>query len=117
MDNRTVTSVNDGMRRRRRILYKITIYAVFLSLELVIKTFNSFYLPILGAAGIKVSFSGILRLFPHCWRAGYTEAIVCALSDLLGYIISRQARIFRFSSLRVSQRFPDRRRMAFYDET
>ena len=73
---------------RRKTLYRITISAIFLSLTLVVSTLTTAYLPVLGAAGIKISISGIISVFPALLFGPAYGAAVCALVDILGHFIS-----------------------------
>ncbi|MHB1152028.1 MAG: ECF transporter S component [Eubacteriales bacterium] len=87
MKNKTNYPLSDGIDKRKRILYSITVSAVFLSFALVLKTLTSFYLPILGAAGLKVDFSGIFTAFPALMFGPLYGGAVCALADILGFLI------------------------------
>lgn len=87
MKDRTNSPLSDGIDKRKRILYSITVSAVFLSFALVLKTLTSFYLPILGAAGLKVDFSGIFTAFPALMFGPLYGGAVCALADILGFLI------------------------------
>jgi ECF transporter S component (folate family) len=84
MNNNALT---DGINRRRNVLYKITVSAVFLSFAVVLKTLTAFYLPVLGAAGLKIDFSGIFIAFPALMFGPLYGGTVYALADLLGYLI------------------------------
>lgn len=74
-------------RSYRETIYRITISAVFLSLALVTKTFTTFNIPIFGAGGMKVGFSGIFTTFPAFLFGPLYGGIVSAASDFLGTII------------------------------
>ncbi len=87
MKDKTNYPLSEGIDRRKRILYSITVSAVFLSFALVLKTLTSFYLPILGAAGLKVDFSGIFTAFPALMFGPLYGGAVCALADILGFLI------------------------------
>lgn len=87
MNIRTNSQLTDGIGKRRRILYSIAVSAVFLSFALVLKTLTSFYLPILGAAGLKVDFSGIFTAFPALMFGPLYGGAVSALADIFGYIL------------------------------
>lgn len=87
MKDKTSSPLTDGIDKRKRILYSITVSAVFLSFALVLKTLTSFYLPILGAAGLKVDFSGIFTAFPALIFGPLYGGAVCALADILGFLI------------------------------
>lgn len=87
MENKTASSLPADIGKRKHIIYSITVSAVFLSLALVLKTLTSFYLPVLGAAGLKVSFSGIFTAFPALLFGPLYGGAVCALDDLLGFLI------------------------------
>lgn len=87
MKNKNTSSLPGDIGKHKNIIYSITVSAVFLSLALVLKTLTSFYLPILGAAGLKVSFSGIFTAFPALLFGPFYGGAVCALDDLLGYLI------------------------------
>lgn len=77
----------DGLNRYRSVLHRLTVSAVFLSFAVVIKAFTSFYLPVLGAAGLKIDFSGIFTAFPALMFGPLYGGAVCALADFLGYLI------------------------------
>ena len=71
----------------KKTLMRIAVAAMFLALSVVIRVFVSFYLPILGAAGIKIDFSGVFSVFPALLFGPVYGGVVFALSDLLGYVL------------------------------
>ncbi len=73
--------------RTRKLIYRITVSAVFLSLALVTKTLTTFNVPIFGAGGMKVGFSGIFTAFPAFLFGPLYGGVVSAASDILGTII------------------------------
>jgi len=72
-----------GLTKRRASLYKMAVSAVFLSLTLAMKLVSTTYLPVLGAAGIKISISGIISVFPSLLFGPLYGAVVCGLSDFI----------------------------------
>ncbi len=83
-----IKSLQPGsIEKRRNLLFRVSVSAVFLSFALLLKTLTSFYLPILGAAGLKVDFSGIFTAFPALLFGPFYGGAVCALADLLGYLL------------------------------
>lgn len=71
----------------REVIRRITVSAVFLSIALVLKLTVSFYLPFMGAAGIKIDFSGIFTVFPAFLFGPLYGGAVCAAADLLAAVI------------------------------
>ena len=47
------------LNNHKKPVIKITVSALFLAIAIVIKLSTAFYLPILGAAGLKIDFSGV----------------------------------------------------------
>lgn len=79
--------VPSAVVKQRRLIYRITTSAVFLSIALVLKLTTTFYLPILGASGLKIDFSGIFSAFPSLLFGPWYGGAVCALADVLGAVI------------------------------
>ena len=73
--------------RRKKSILKITVSALFLAIAIVIKLSTAFYLPILGAAGLKIDFSGVFSAFPAILFGPWYGGAVFALADLLGTLI------------------------------
>jgi len=79
-----------ALSKYRRTIKRITVSAVFLSISLVLKLTVSFYLPFLGAAGIKVDFAGIFTIFPALLFGPVYGGIVYGAADLLAAVIKPQ---------------------------
>ena len=73
--------------RYKKSILKITISALFLAIAIVIKLSTAIYLPILGAAGLKIDFSGVFSAFPAMLFGPWYGGAVFALADILGTII------------------------------
>ena len=59
-----VVTPSAAMAKKRAVIYRMAICAMFLGLTLVMKLVSTTYLPVLGAAGIKISVSGVISVFP-----------------------------------------------------
>ncbi len=80
-------SSNRGGFEKHKLLYRITVSAVFLALAVVLKLVTTFYLPIMGASGLKIDFSGVFSAFPSILFGPWYGGAVCAAADLLGYVL------------------------------
>lgn len=72
---------------RRRLLYRMTVTALFIATALVTKTFTAFNLPIFGAGGMRVGLTGVFTSFPALLFGPIYGAVSSGLSDLIGYIV------------------------------
>jgi len=75
------------LNNHKKPVIKITVSALFLAIAIVIKLSTAFYLPILGAAGLKIDFSGVFSAFPAILFGPWYGGAVFALADLLGTMI------------------------------
>lgn len=76
-------SMNKESIRLRRML----VSALLLAIALVLKTFFSINIPLLGENGMSVGVAGVFSMLPSILFGPYYGAAVSGLSDLLGYII------------------------------
>ncbi len=58
---------------------------MFLAFAVATKLLTTFYIPVMGTNGIKVSFGGIFTAFPAFLFGPIYGGAVCALSDILGH--------------------------------
>jgi len=77
-----------NIRRSGIMIRNIAVSAVFLALALAVKLMTSFYIPVLGANGIKVGFAGIFTAFPAILFGPVYGGAVSAMSDFLGAVIA-----------------------------
>lgn len=75
--------MNKESIRLRRML----VSALLLAIALVLKTFFSINIPLLGENGMSVGVAGVFSMLPSILFGPYYGAAVSGLSDLLGYII------------------------------
>jgi len=68
-------------------LRRMLVSAVLLAVALVLKTFFSVYIPLLGQNGMSVGISGIFSMLPSVLFGPFYGAAVSGLSDLLGYVL------------------------------
>lgn len=77
-----------GTRERsKRLLYKMTLSAIFIGLAVVAKLFLSFRIPFLGADGMRIGMSGVFTAFPAILCGPIYGGVASAASDLIGYLI------------------------------
>ena len=75
--------MNKESIRLRRML----VSALLLAIALVLKTFFSINIPLLGENGMSVGVAGVFSMLPSILFGPFYGAAVSGLSDLLGYII------------------------------
>ena len=75
--------MNKESIRLRRMLAS----ALLLAIALVLKTFFSINIPLLGENGMSVGVAGVFSMLPSILFGPFYGAAVSGLSDLLGYII------------------------------
>jgi len=78
------------MSKNSLFIRKIALTAVFLGAALVLKHF-SFDLPLFGASGVRISFSGIMSAMPAILFGPFYGAVTSALTDFLGFYVSAQS--------------------------
>ena len=66
---------------------RIAVSAICLSVALVLSTFTSFYIPVLGQNGMRIGISGVFVILPSLLFGPVYGAIVSGLSDLLGWVL------------------------------
>lgn len=78
----------NSISKSRALLYKATISAMFLACAVAIKMLSTFYIPMFGTNGIKVSFGGIFTSFPALLFGPVFGGAASAASDIIGCIIN-----------------------------
>lgn len=80
-------AVGESRARSKRLLYKMTLSAIFIGLAVVAKLFLSFRIPFFGADGMRVGMSGVFTAFPAILCGPIYGGVASASSDLIGYLI------------------------------
>ena len=75
------------MNREAIKLRRMLVSALLLAIALVLKTFFSIDIPLLGENGMSVGIAGVFSMLPSILFGPFYGAAVSGLSDLLGYII------------------------------
>lgn len=75
------------MNRESIRLRRMLVSALLLAIALVLKTFFSIDIPLLGENGMSVGIAGVFSMLPSILFGPFYGAAVSGLSDLLGYII------------------------------
>lgn len=75
------------MNREAIKLRRMLASALLLAIALVLKTFFSIDIPLLGENGMSVGIAGVFSMLPSILFGPFYGAAVSGLSDLLGYII------------------------------
>lgn len=75
------------MQKNSIILRQIVISSLFLAIAVVLNLLTSFYIPLFGVNGAKISFAGVFTFFPAMLFGPLYGAAVGGLTDLIGYIL------------------------------
>ena len=75
------------MNRESVRLRRMLVSALLLAIALVLKTFFSINIPLLGENGMSVGVAGVFSMLPSILFGPFYGAAVSGLSDLMGYLI------------------------------